>query len=199
MLEKDPLQNYPSPEERAAIPGELLITRDDFQSEAVDDLLEALRTIYANGKAAFVSFFIDPHPILDYFAARDQLDEQQFWTKILSSPLLLDHLPWLGAGYAGSLDERFLPLSPYYFDGDLAQTLMKGGAYRRFSGMAAEAKELGLRFCADVFDNRFDEVLLRKSKDAWAEWFMVGPWDNTWLGLDRRARRLWLLCATDTD
>jgi hypothetical protein len=199
MLEKDPQQKYPTAQEISSMPGELLITPENFQSDAVDELLAAMHSIYRNGDARFVSFIINPHPVLDFLTVYDQLDKQHFWIKLLSSPLLLDQLPWLGASYIDSTTVTFEPFSAYYLDGDLAQTLMIGGAYERFAGTAEEAKSLGLEFCADVFANRYDEVVVRKSKDPWAQWFNYAPWDNTWLGLDRRVRRLWMLSTKDTD
>ncbi len=111
---------------------------------------------------------------------------------------MLNDLSWLGEIYS-SVNFQFDPLSAYYLDGDFAETLMKGGAYRRYPGTAEEAKILGQQFCSSLFDNRFDELILRKSRDAWAGCFQGLVWDHTWIGMDRRARPLWILCATDTD
>ena len=201
MLEKDFAQKHPTTAEIATWTADLTITFEDISHEAVADLLTAFRQVFANGDARFASFIIGPSPVLDYYAVRDQLDEIEFWTCLLQHPAVLENLPWLGDTYFDIKDINFKPLSAYYLDGDLAETLVIGGAYRsrRFPGTAEEAKILGLDFCSAIFENRFDELILRKSKDAWASWFKVGPWDNTWLGLDRRARRFWFLCATDTD
>ena len=200
MLERDYSQKHPTREETAAIMSPLSISYEESQNEAVDALLDALRYVYANGDARFASFLIGASTALDYFAVRDQLDGFQFWTQMLQSPAVLEKLPWLNGIYIAKAENAFRPLSAYFLDGDLAETLMKGGAYRRFPGTAEEAKTLGLDFCAAVFENRYDELILRKSTKAWADWFfMVGPWNNTWLGLDRRARRFWILCTTDTD
>lgn len=201
MLEKDFGQKHPTPKAIAALMTELTITYEDTRYEAVDALLAAMRHVFANGGAQFASFLIGPSTVLDYFAVRDQLDEIQFWTRMLQSPAVVEALPWLGETYFDIKEVSFNPLSTYYLDGDLAETLMIGGAYRsrHFPASANEAKNLGQDFCSEVFDNRFDELIVRKSKDAWASWFMVAPWDYTWLGLDRRARRFWILCATDTD
>lgn len=199
MLEKDLRQNHPSAQVVEALTADLTIAYEESEVEAVEALLSAMRQVFANGRAQYASFLIGPSPALDYFAVCDRLDEIHFWERMLRSLAVVDHLPWLGETYFDIKDVTFDPLSAYYLDGDLALTLVKGGAYLRFPGTAEEAKDLGLGFCAGVFDNRFDELILRKSKVAWANWFFVTPWDNTWLGLDRRHRRFWILCSTDTD
>jgi hypothetical protein len=199
MLESGSSQSYPSPQEIVNLTADLSITYEELQNEAVGALLEAMRYVFANGGAQFASFILGPSPVLDYFAPRDRLDEIRFWSRMLQTPEIVEALPWLGDIYIGKQEIVFHPLSAYYLDGDLAETLMKGGAYRHFSGTAEEAKQVGLDFCAAVFENRYDELTVRKTKDVWANWFMHTPWDNTWFGLDRRARRFWILCATDTD
>ena len=201
MLQRDFSQKHPSPETIAKLTAELTITYEETDDEMVDALLAAFRYVYANGDAHFDSFLIGPSPALDYFAVRNQLDGIQFWTRVLQSPAVVEALPWLGETFFDIKEVRFSPLSAYYLDGDLAEALMIGGAYRstHFPGSADEAKNLGLDFCSEVFENRFEELIVRITKDAWASWFMVAPWDSTWLGLDGRARRFWILCATDTD
>lgn len=200
MLERDPQQRPPTAERIANLAQFLTISREDLQSDAIDELLSTMGYIFANGGAQFASFLITEQPDLAYFAARDQLDEISFWHTVLQMPAVLDELPWLGDVYPGKGNRsRFEPLSTFYLDGDVAQALVRGGAYIRFPGTAEEAKQLSWRFCSAVFGNRFDEVITRSSRTAWASWFMGLAWDYTWLGLDRRDRRLWILCATDTD
>ncbi len=199
MLVRDYDQRPPASDAVKGLLPDLQVTYEETQIAAVDDLLAAMRIIYANGDAQYASFFLGPSAVLDYFAPRDQLDEIDFWRRMLESDAVAQQLPWLGDTYFDRRPVTFHPLSAYYLDGDLAETLMKGGAYLRFPGTAAEAKGLGRDFCTAVFANRFDEMLLRKTKDAWAAWFEMAPWDNTWLGLDRRTRRFWLLCTRDID
>jgi hypothetical protein len=199
MLDREYGQGYPSKQKIANLSAELTITCEDLRDEGVEALLEVMRYVFANGGAWFASFILGPSVVLDYFAPRDQLDEFQFWSRMLQAPQVVEALPWLGDIYLDQKEIRFQRLSAYYLDGDLAETLMRGGAYRHFSGTAEEAKQIGIDFCSAVFENRYDEMMVRKTKDAWANWFMNTPWDNTWLGLDRRARRFWILCSTDTD
>ncbi len=198
-MESDSGQSYPSSQEIVNLTAELTITFEELQNEAVGALLEAMRYVFANGGAQFASFILGPSAVLDYFAPRGRLDEIQFWSRMLQTPAVVEALPWLGDVYPGKKEITFHPLSAYYLDGDLAETLMKGGAYRHFAGTAKEAKQIGLDFCSVVFENRYDELTVRKTKDVWADWFMFTPWDNTWLGLDHRERRFWILCGTDTD
>lgn len=199
MLERDYNQKQPGTHAVENLWLDLTISFEDQRLDEVDELLAAMRNVFANGDAQFASFLIGPSRVLDYFAARDMLDEIQFWTRVLQTSSVTDALPWLGETYFQTKDFVFQRLNPFYLDGDIAACLVNGGAYRRYSGKANEAKALSLNFCATVFDNRYDELMVRKSEDAWASWFMIAPWDYTWLGLDRRDRRFFILCATDTD
>jgi hypothetical protein len=84
-------------------------------------------------------------------------------------------------------------------DGEIAQALVQGGAYKKFSGTAREAKDLGGRFCYALFGDRFTEIQIYKTYKAWSRWFHGVAWDVTWLALDKRFMKVWLLCVTDTD
>ncbi len=78
MLEKDFNQHHPSAGAISSLFDDLPITVEQYESEAIDAMLSALRYVFANGKAKFTSFLIGPSPVLDYFGVRDQLDEIQF-------------------------------------------------------------------------------------------------------------------------
>ena len=77
--------------------------------------------------------------------------------------------------------------------------LVQGGAYAEFSGTAREAMNVSGRFCDALFGDRFKEILLFKSHEAWSDWFCNVAWDATWVGFDKRESKVWLLCVTATD
>ncbi len=180
---------------------EVEISVEVLEDPSIDAMLDAFRGVYANGDARFASFLIGPHRFLDGSALQNRLDDIGFWPPFLGLEAVARELAWLGKIALDGVDGGFEPMSSFILDGDLARTLMAGGAYssRRFPGTADEAKRLCLDFCSVLFDGRWNEVIVRTTSTAWASWFMGTPWDRTWLGFDRTARRVWLLCVTDTD
>lgn len=90
-------------------------------------------------------------------------------------------------------------ISPLTLDGDFAQHLVRGGAYEDFKGTMAGVKEIGRKFSEYIFQNRFEEVKLFSSEDAWTQWFFDIAWDKTWIILDEGEQKLWIICITDTD
>ena len=100
-------------------------------------------------------------------------------------------------------DEAFNPFefewgSSFTLDGEIAEELVLGGCYKSFPGTPTEAKDLGGRFCKALFDNRYTEVRAYRSFNCWHEWFYCVD-HVTWLLIDKRYRRISLLCLTDTD
>lgn len=64
---------------------------------------------------------------------------------------------------------------------------------------ASEAKKLGQMICDYMFQDRFSEVKVFKSGQAWANWFYGVAWDCTWIIFDETEQKLWVICITDTD
>jgi hypothetical protein len=197
----DAQQDHTSTRDTSDILAEVEIVVEDLEDPAIGATLDALRGVFANGDARLTSFLIGTHRDLDDVRLENRAVETVFWPQFVAADPVSDELAWLGEinldVMAGDLEE----LSPFFLDGDLAQALIDGGAYfsKRFPGTADEAKGLGLEFCSALFEGRWDEVVVCTSRTAWASWFMGMQWDRTWLGLDCRARRAWILCVTDTD
>jgi hypothetical protein len=86
-----------------------------------------------------------------------------------------------------------------------------------FPGTVREAKALALAACevllgAAYFNTRLDapdrpwqhesqSISAWHSTQPWSQWFVgyVPSWDHTWVVLDERRGRIWLLCVTDQD
>ena len=90
-------------------------------------------------------------------------------------------------------------LDSLVLDGHIALTLLGPGAYQAFRGTAAEAKELGRAAYDAMFGSRYEDVWVYTSGKAWCPWFFNVNWDFTWIMIDDRENKLWLLCVTDTD
>jgi len=197
----DPIwsQGKPTDSDVESMWRELKISREDFRPPAVDEVLHILRNTHTNGGAEFAQFQLSDHPTFQWFGSRNRLWEMQFFERFLSSESVVSSLPELQIDPATLSDPGFQWGNSLTLDGEIAWLLACGGAYGRFSGTAREAKNLGARFCDALFDDRFFEIQVHSSHQPWSPWFHAIAWDSTWLGLDKRLSKVWMLCATDTD
>lgn len=174
-----------------------------FRAEPFDPapfapVLDEIRRSHTFGGVILLRFGISEHPVFDWFASRNRLDEMEFFPKFLGSEVVRGAARDLQI--PDSLGElAFEWASPFSFDGHIAQVLFLGGAYEKLKGTAGEAKRLALEFASAFFEERFDEVLLFRSFQAWTPWFHTIAWDTSWVIVDKRWRRVWLLCRTDED
>lgn len=176
---------------------EIQITPVVFQSEAIHNYLQHLRTTH--GGVVFAGFHLGQNLTLDWYASRNRLEEMEFFSSLLTHPVVKDHVPELRIGNPLRNEPQIHQISSLTLDGELAQTLVSGGAYEKFMGSARLAKEIAGDFCESLFEGRYEEVLVYESPTPWSDWFRDIAWDVTWFILDRRRRYLWLLCATDED
>ena len=200
MLTPNWEQEPPSAEEVEQMWRELQIQPIPFQHPALDQLLESLQATHINGGAEFAMFQVSEHPVLHWFVSRNRVDEITFFDQFLTVPAVIQALPSLDIKnpLASPLDLTGYT-SAFTFDGELARTLVQGGAYERFKGTAGEAKAIGVQFCDALFGDRYDEIQMYSCHDAWSDWFADVAWDTTWFGIDKRNHYIWLLYVTDTD
>ena len=199
MLEPHWDQNRPSYDDVQRVWHELEISCDPLTNPAVDYLLAELRHAHVNGGAEFCRFAIEPHPVLHWFGSRNRLEEIDFFNKFLSAPRVVAGIPAVNIDASSVSIKMTGGVGPFTLDGEIAALLVQGGAYQKVSGTSREAKNLAAKFCHAVFGDRFTEVLLFSSGDAWTKWFYDVAWDYTWLGFDKRDWKVWFLCVTDTD
>ncbi len=199
MLEPNWEQDRPSFSDVQKMWAELQLTHEPLTDAALENVLHHLRATHANGGAEFAQFKLSAHPTLHWFASRNRLDEINFFERFLGSPAVASALPNLKVDESGVSQTGFEWGSSLTLDGEIAQTLVQGGAYEKFPGTAREAKEIAKQFCDVVFGDRFNEVQVYKSYKPWTKWFCNVAWDVTWLGFDKRHVKVWFLCATDTD
>lgn len=171
----------------------------DLDPDALDELLHQFRMVYLNGGAEFARFKVVDFSLKDWFSTRTREAEQQFFWTVLTHPLVLETFAPLHLQPPVSEPPEVIAGSALTLDGELAQALVLGGAYTPFPGTGAEAKNLGQRFCQELFGDRYTDVQIYKSQTAWSPWFGGVMWDCTWLGLDLEKNQLWLLSLTDTD
>lgn len=170
------------------------------RAAAIDDVLARFRQTHCNGGALFAAFEIGAEPALDWYIARSQLHLDDILARLLAHPAVRASLPDLRIDPASALSDIGLePRDGLEIDGLLARALYHGGAYWHATGSGMSEKTLALRFCDALFDLRFDEIAIYVSGKAWTDWFYDIAWDETFVVLDKRYRRLFLLAVTDTD
>lgn len=84
-------------------------------------------------------------------------------------------------------------------DGVLASMLANGGAYHRFAGSAAEAKRLAGAAAHDLIGDRYEDIRVLSTDQAWSPWFFDVAWDAAWLLVDDARLEVTILVTTDTD
>ena len=169
-----------------------------FAEPVLEELLAELRTTHANGGAEFAQFSMSEDPTLDWFISRNRFSEIDLFGHLIRSGAFCAALPRL-RGQENQEAFEWLWSSPYRLDGELAGALMTGGAHGKFKKGGRAAKDLGGRFCAALFGDRFEEVPVLKTHRPWSGWFHEQDWDTTWLGVDKGRGTIWLLALTDAD
>lgn len=179
--------------------GELVFEPAPLADPAVDALLAALCATRVNGGALLARWRIRPHPTLSWFTSGCGWEEIGFPERFfLRAAVVATAPPELDVEHKAKKAD-FAPRSAYTFEGELLEALMQGGAYERFRGSVAEARELASVFRAGLFGDRYEEVQVFFTWKAWTPWFYDIAWDGSWLILDREGPHVTLLCVTDTD
>jgi hypothetical protein len=171
---------------------------DDVPTE-VETYLTELRRVNVNGGAEFARFRVSGSKHFDWFATRNRWDEMAFCQQILVHPSVCAALPAVTKDARLDDTVAFEWSSSLTLDGELAGGLLSGGAYEKFKGTAREAKDLGARVCQALFGDRFNDVEVFRSRNAWSAWFFNVAWDSTFVIIDRRTQDVSLLFSTDTD
>jgi hypothetical protein len=197
-LEVDDDQPRPTDDAVDGLWGAITIRHIEDVPPDVERYLEELRRVFVNGSAVFARFEVTGTPEFDRFATRGRWQELGFPKRLLLHPAVQTALPELTTDTQVE-SGVFEWMSALTLDGELAQTLVFGGAYERFMRPAREAKDLGRRVCDALFGDRFGEVEVFRSWKAWSAWFFDVACDVTWVIVDRRHQVVSLIAGTDTD
>ncbi len=162
-------------------------------------LVKAFAEAYANGRSEFASFLLSPSPYVSRLATPQRLNQQDIWTALLPRPAVLVAMQKPEATPDYLERATFAILRPGNLEDDITDALTAGGAYRSLTKTKDIARSLVETFCADPLGESWTDVTIMKARTVWSDWFMLAPWDLTWLGLDRATGRFWALRATDID
>lgn len=174
-----------------------------IESAPMDAYLAQVRETHVNGGYLVGRWRATRYSdVTAWFAARNRLDEYEMHRLLfdhpevrrdlaaLEIPRQLDRVP-------GALRE--VPGGALKLDGILATIIVQGGAYRAFSGTAAQAKHLADEAAADLTGRRYEDFRLDQTHEPWTPWFFDVAWDHTMVLTDYRNAEITVLCITDTD
>jgi hypothetical protein len=166
---------------------------------AVEEYLAELRRINTNGGAFIARFHINGNEDFDWFATRNRWDEMDFFRRLMSHAAFANALPEVARNVDTAELAKFEWSSSLILDGELARTLVVGGAYEKFEGTPREAKTLGERVADSLFGDRFNDVLVFQCWKPWSSWFCDVAWDGTTVLIDKGLQIVTVLVSTDTD
>jgi hypothetical protein len=174
----------------------------DLDAPETRAVVDALTEAFSNGGPLLKGFrVLGGDSVLHWFASRNRYAEYGLLPHFLGSAAVREALPELQVPDPLGPELRFEESwsGTLTLDGELAATLKLGGAYGQFPGSAAEAKRLGAGFVDGVVGARHEDFRVYRSDAPWTPWFDNVAWDSTWVIIDNREQRLFLLCLTDTD
>ncbi|KAA6464581.1 hypothetical protein DYQ86_01005 [Acidobacteria bacterium AB60] len=213
MVDLEPNWNRAKPtrEEAWKMCSEVALSLVRIQADPITQVLNRLRDSHSNGGAFLNAVLVGHSEVFDWFASRNRLLEFEILPRLLRRNEIRDSLPELriqadyvsdhetdGCSFASSGGFKFD--NPFLLDGQLAQSLFAGGAYPPSTKIEGKtAKRLAMEFCEVIFDQRYEDVSLYSSYEAWTPWFAGIAWDWTAVLFDKRTRTLWILAVTDED
>jgi hypothetical protein len=199
MLEPDWKQERPTTKEINEMWGSMQFQPSKFENEMVTDVITQMRRTLSDEHCLFKTYEISQNLIFDWYASRSRLDEINFFNKFLTSPEVRNEL----FGSAVPVDKervnQFSWVDPLTLDGKVARVLVAGSVYLDFEGTPIQAKELGLQFCQGLFQERYLEIQVYKSREAWSDWFFDLGSKETLIIIDKRHRLIHMICCTDID
>ena len=171
----------------------------DPDAGGLEAYVDAMAATRARGDARWCCVEIPESPVLEWFAERNCLPEADFFRHLLGSEAVADALDLAPEDPRPEVTvETALSL-----DGVLAEQLVHGGS-RAYAdpvdeeyGTFAAAKRLAEAARDDVVEDRYEEVTVHRTREAWCEWFGAPEWNLTLVAVDRRFRWAWVLVATD--
>ncbi|MCU5376529.1 hypothetical protein OCA08_05190 [Bacillus cereus] len=124
---------------------------------------------------------------------------EHFFRRIFNSLDIMHNLEELKIHTSDKYKFRFKEQLAVMLDGSIAAQILWGGAYEGFKERPVIAKQLAVNVCQCMFQDRYEDIKVFESYRPWTDWFYDVAWDVTWMVLDSKERKMWLICATDTD
>ncbi len=162
--------------------------------------VQALEQLYVNGSVEFSTFAMPVHPTFDWYCSRHAWHEMGFFQRFWSAPSVKQTFPFeLKPDIDWSAADVFVGSEPATLGETLVSALTYGGAYQTHAGGERDAKAKGEAAADELMGASGDQVQVYTCQLPWCDFFWDVLWDWTWVVIDPVARRIHLLCSTDSD
>ena len=90
-------------------------------------------------------------------------------------------------------------ISPYAFDGELAQNVYEGVSHIGQLRSAEQTKKQSQKFAEQIMQYRYNAFKIYRIYGAWSEWYCGLAWDYTYFVFDQEMGEFWILAIADSD
>jgi hypothetical protein len=162
--------------------------------------VQALEQIYVNGSVEFSTFAIPVHDTFDWYCSRHAFHDMAFFRNFWLAPSVKQTFPFeLKPNIDFSAADVFVCTETSRLGETLTSALTYGGAYQTYAAGPLDAKAKGEAAADELIGMHADRVRVYTCKLAWCDFFWDVLWDWTWVIIDPAARRIHLICTTDSD
>ncbi|MED2182371.1 hypothetical protein [Bacillus wiedmannii] len=170
----------------------------DTNDLSIEQLIHTFKEQNVNGGAVISCFKVHKE---NFFKEIPHLKDgyEHFFRRIFNSLDIMHNLEELKIHTSEKYKFQFQYRSAVMLDGSIAFQIIRGGAYEEFKERPVIAKQLAVNVCQYMFQDRYEDIKVFESYRPWTDWFYDVAWDATWMVLDSKERKMWLICATDTD
>ncbi|MFK4467145.1 hypothetical protein [Bacillus sp. RC252] len=170
----------------------------ETNDSSIEQIINTFKEQNLNGGAIISCFKVNDEQFFNEIPyERDRYEH--FFRKIFNSLDIINNLEELKIHTSEKYKFQFEYNSAVMLDGSIAFQIIRGGAYKGFSERPVMAKQLANNVCQCMFQDRYEDITVFENHSPWTEWFYDVAWDNTWMVLDSKEHKMWLICATDTD
>ncbi|HDR6315949.1 TPA: hypothetical protein QCU53_002710 [Bacillus thuringiensis] len=170
----------------------------DTNDSSVEQLINTFQEQNVIGGAVISCFKVNDEQFFNEIPyERDRYEH--FFGEIFNSLDIIKDLEELKIHTSEKYKFQFQYRSAVMLDGSIAFQIIRGGAYKCFPDRMVMAKQIASDVCQYMFEERYEDIIVFESHAPWTDWFYDVAWDNTWMVLDSKERKMWLICATDTD
>ncbi|EEM90903.1 MULTISPECIES: hypothetical protein [Bacillus cereus group] len=165
---------------------------------AIEKLIHTFKEQNVNGGAVISCFKVHNENFFKEIP-HSKDGHEHFFRRIFNSLDIMHNLEELKIHTSEKYKFQFQYRSAVMLDGGIAFQIIRGGAYKCFPDRMVMAKQLASDVCQCMFQDRYEDIIVFESHAPWTDWFYDVAWDVTWMVLDSKECKMWLICATDTD
>ena len=162
--------------------------------------IQALEQVYVNGSVEFSTFVMPAHATFDWYCSRGAFHGMAFFPNFWLVPSVKQTFPFeLKPDINLSAADVFVCIETSTLGETLASALTYGGAYQTHAAGPLDAKVKGDAAAKELIGAHGAQVQVYTCNLAWCDFFWDVLWDWTWVIIDPAARRIHLICTTDSD